>query len=665
MEYEKCYILEFPDERPKKKRKIDRKSSLSSWEQRKQLYSELWRRQEQRINDVLDKSNQETLDNILDFIDQTRSDGTSSTIPTGIISGGPDLSSQRRLFEQLAAAIQKTKDCNAFVALSSRDALNLKGLLRTLIQRATSRSEALDDNEDEFAPHRKGPRSLNYDLRTLQEWAAEHRVAKVVVGFEDSEAFDAELLAEAIDVLSTFPVKFVLLFGVATSVEHFQDRLPRATIRKLEGQQFDAVKANDMLERVFEVTIDDPDQRLWLGPGLCRMMIDRQNDHFQSVQAFVDAVQYAYMSHFYANPLSLFVFEGSTDKTTPKDHFESARNLASFRRYAEDTLEDGETDTVRSWLDSDQQLLQSIQHALQSGTDKMRGIIGALKLVRHLRAVFQQQPDITFSSLYTKATAGTLNQSPIIRELLLLVKKVASNKLPAILGYLRSANQVQIAKVAEQMLKRLDELISGNEHAADPLRSEHDLRHETLRTTVVAQKVELSKQKSSLTKQESEYSEIVRDLHRNLSEYFDAMLIDPKALFTHEIFMYDIKSPHRDSSMPRPRLVIERALSTPHDYLNCRCCQVGRVHEDESVLMPSNPPTSILYQLYLESGSLINVSDLYSAFNAIIVKDDNDDDEKRVMVLFQRALAELKYMGFLKTSRKKLDHVSKLAWKGL
>ncbi|KAF2234438.1 origin recognition complex subunit [Viridothelium virens] len=665
MEYEKCYVLEIPNERPKKKRKIDQKSSLSSWEQRKQLYSELWRRQEQRINDVLDKSNRETLDNILDFIDQTRSEGTSPTIPTGIISGGPDLSSRRRLFEQLAASIQKTKDCNAFVALSSRDALNLKGLLRTLIQRATSRSEALDDNEDEFVPHRKGPRLLNYDLRTLQEWAAEHRVAKVVVAFEDSEAFDSALLAEAIDVLSTFPVKFVLLFGVATSVEHFQDRLPRATIRKLEGRQFDAVKANDMLERVFEVTIDDPDQRLWLGPGLCRMMIDRQNDHFQSVQAFVDAVQYAYMSHFYANPLSLFLGEGPTDKTIPKDHLEGVRSLASFRKYAEDTLEEGKTDAVRSWLDSDQQLLQSIQHALQSGTDKMRGIIGALKLVRHLRAVFQQQPDITFSSLYIKATAGSLNQSPIIRELLLLVKKVASNKLPAILGYLSSANQVQIAKVADQMLKRLDELIAGNEHAAEPLRSEHDLRHETLRTTVVAQKVELSKQKSSLTKQESEYSEIVRDLHRILSEYFDAMLSDPKAVFTHEIFMYDIKSPHRDSSMPRPRLVIERALSTPHDYLNCRCCQVGRVHEDESVLMPSNPPTSILYQLYLESGSLINVSDLYSAFNAIIGKGDNGDDEKRVMVLFQRALAELKYMGFMKTSRKKMDHVTKLAWKGL
>ena len=33
--------------------------------------------------------------------------------------------------------------------------------------------------------------------------------------------------------------------------------------------------------------------------------------------------------------------------------------------------------------------------------------------------------------------------------------------------------------------------------------------------------------------------------------------------------------------------------------------------------------------------------------------------------LFQRALAELKFLGLLKSSRKKSDHVAKMMWKGL
>ena len=33
--------------------------------------------------------------------------------------------------------------------------------------------------------------------------------------------------------------------------------------------------------------------------------------------------------------------------------------------------------------------------------------------------------------------------------------------------------------------------------------------------------------------------------------------------------------------------------------------------------------------------------------------------------LFSQALAELKYLGMIKSSRKKADHLVKLAWKGL
>ena len=43
-------------------------------------------------------------------------------------------------------------------------------------------------------------------------------------------------------------------------------------------------------------------------------------------------VQYACMSHFYANPVSLFINKGLTVEATPKDHFEATRNLQSFRK---------------------------------------------------------------------------------------------------------------------------------------------------------------------------------------------------------------------------------------------------------------------------------------------------------------------------------------------
>jgi hypothetical protein len=36
-----------------------------------------------------------------------------------------------------------------------------------------------------------------------------------------------------------------------------------------------------------------------------------------------------------------------------------------------------------------------------------------------------------------------------------------------------------------------------------------------------------------------------------------------------------------------------------------------------------------------------------------------------VRPLFERALAELKYLGLIKGTRKKTDHIAKAAWRGL
>lgn len=44
----------------------------------------------------------------------------------------------------------------------------------------------------------QGPKLLNYDLQILYDYVQAHAVQKVVVGFQDSEAFDASLLADLI-----------------------------------------------------------------------------------------------------------------------------------------------------------------------------------------------------------------------------------------------------------------------------------------------------------------------------------------------------------------------------------------------------------------------------------------------------------------------------------
>jgi origin recognition complex subunit 3 len=214
---------------------------------------------------------------------------------------------------------------------------------------------------------------------------------------------------------------------------------------------------------------------------------------------------------------------------------------------------------------------------------------------------------------------------------MLSIKKISSDKLTQLLPSLEDIDHahfnssLNIAKYQNE----LQQLVASNTDST-PLRSQHDVRNENMRTTVVAQKVLLSKHKATLSEKDKAYSDLVNRFHHELEAYLESALIDPRQLFLSEILMYDLTSPHTEVFQPRPRFAIERALSAPHDYLGCECCGIDGDQGGEGRLSTTQPATAILYQLYLESGALINVSDLWSAFNAM-VGDEDEESQSQTM----------------------------------
>ena len=83
-------------------------------------------------------------------------------------------------------------------------------------------------------------------------------------------------------------IPFVLLFGIATSVELFQEKLSRETIRLLDGSAFDVQQLD--IENVFKA-FQSEQQTLWVGPGLSRVILQRQKDYIQSHSTFVNSVK--------------------------------------------------------------------------------------------------------------------------------------------------------------------------------------------------------------------------------------------------------------------------------------------------------------------------------------------------------------------------------------
>ena len=529
----------------------------------------------------------------------------------------------------------------------------------------TSSNDGIDD--DGVAESSKGKvnaKLLNYDLQILANHVKHHRLRQVAITFQDTEAFDSELLSGLIQMLGYYQnrIPFVLIFCLATSIEFLQQRLSRRAVQTLDGRSFDVAPLSDEVEQVFEAIIDRPP--IWIGSNLMSMLFERQNDYIQSIDSLLDEVQYAYMSFYYANALALFRDEDMQLKDIPKDHFAAVRNLPSFRSWFAEGIR--RNDGLQSWkdlLEDDSLLHQTIRDRLKANQDALSDMMRALHVIQELQRYNPGSQVTPRSKLYIQAMSNKLHGSSLIRSLLLSTRKAPSDTMDEIItAIVRILKSSQFHQEFQKSRLELHDLLKDQQDVSQPLRSEDDVQNSTLRTTVVAQKVELSKQKSTLSKRDTAYTKVLRQFTDSLEQYFQKTLIDPKSLPFNEICIYDLKSPHREVFTPRPRHAIERALAAPHDYLDCDCCAPGKGDGNEQTLSASQPATAVLYQLYLESGGLINASDLWQAFQAVM-GDERTDEQN--MALFQRALAELKYLGLVKNTRKRVDHVVKVAWKGL
>jgi origin recognition complex subunit 3 len=405
---------------------------------------------------------------------------------------------------------------------------------------------------------------------------------------------------------------------------------------------------------------------LWLGPTLLASALERQSDYIQSVDELVDVVEYAYMSSYYANALSIFLDPDIKLKSIPADHFEALRNLPSFRTWVQSILGiKPDAERVRKLLESDEELLLETKQQIQKGKQKLCDLTTTLDVIRAIQECLPNTSTSPKSTLFIQAMSCKLRGSAMIKTLLMSVRKAQSNiATPLMDAVVEKASPVFSTDVMA-MRCRLDSVFAGMTDKAQSLRSADDIGSSTVRTTVVAQKVHLSKQKSQLSVDDSMYTDILREFSNHLESYLNTTLIDPQDLPFHEIFLYDLKSPHREVFTPRPRHAIERALTSPHDYLDCDCCAPengGDGGDEEATLSSTQPAAAMLYQLYLESGSLINISDLWQAFQAVM---GGEKEEGELMALFQRGLAELRYLGLVKSTRKRADHVAKVAWRGL
>ncbi|EDP48882.1 origin recognition complex subunit 3, putative [Aspergillus fumigatus A1163] len=544
------------------------------------------------------------------------------------------------------------------VVLESGDAPNLKTTLKNIIRAAVTNTEG-NDGYQKLLTDREGPRLLAYDLDLLSDYVNRKGVKKLVLAFRDSEAFDPTILTDLLLLLNSWldRIPFTLLFGISTSVELFEGRLPRSTVALLRGKYFEIHDASNCVDRIYERLQADPNGRFWLGRNITAVLFERSNDYFQTPEAFSRVIKYSYMTHFFANPLSVLLANDLPGTLRSGPLCEAIRNLPSFRGYCEHLLDVGSFDQARRLLEDDEFFFQEMLRHLRSGQQKMRDIFQTVRWIQSCRRTLNLTKRTDISELSIRAMSGELLSSSSVGDMMKILRSLDSKRLGDILSSLPDG----LTNVQEfrQIKRDLDALLQDYQ-GAEPLRSEYDSRQSVVATTVVQQRVKLSKGKSKVSKHIVDYTRIIDHFYHLLESYLTETLLRPQDLCLHEVFFLDMRSPLKETFTPRPRFAIERALSNPFDYL------ISTPEPCETKLSTKQPATAILFQLYLESGSLVNVYDIWQAFYAVFESEQGDScDERMILAMFYRSLSELKAFGFVKSSRKKIDHVTKSAWMGL
>ncbi|RCH88666.1 Origin recognition complex subunit 3 [Rhizopus stolonifer] len=403
------------------------------------------------------------------------------------------------------------------------------------------------------------------------------------------------------------------------------------------------------------------------------------------------------MHHFYGNPLSVFLplFEQDSQDTkeTIQDwldrdmlsehHVTHIRMLSSFRNYIE-SLVDTQPKKALCLLEDDHVLLTEILpvllHDIKTYQQEFR--LG-FNLVVLLQAQFPRFSSLRKSRhllLLESLEANTQEIPKMIALLTNLVRKMDETHTNELLAELRklvnqhdyqNINQIALEQLSvwearyqnlvgaddsytarmERKAKRLEGMVLPEDDGGG--------RHTETAKKVQTQSIEHLKRKGT---EASKIAMSIADwLDKTLSHYLRPYTTVP--LF--ELVYYTNVVLHEKSFAPQPRASVQTALTQPQHYINCSCCNTEKTDQ----ILPSEDDACILYKLYLECGRMINLYDWYIAFESFVERESRPSKKtmikNEVQARFIRSVAELQFLGFIKPTQRKTDHVLRLTWSNI
>ncbi|KZV62487.1 hypothetical protein PENSPDRAFT_642136 [Peniophora sp. CONT] len=489
---------------------------------------------------------------------------------------------------------------------------------------------------------------------------------QLVVCMHDFEQFDPVIISDLFHICSPYipdlPLIFVLALVSPPAPSFIHATYQRATLSLLQLQISSLPTGTELLERVILNTFFDLEYEPPIMPGyhVLDLMAELFTRHTPSLEGVSTVLQVAYLKHF-DEPLTLLNDPDARSLEKLLSSPDAVPFLDSvISRLARDA-------SSQYPIPKPKELLQAVDNARSSMFAYLRKLRLGMRLFLLVRAFFIKE--------------GTLN--PVAKDELTTVFEALSwglrgylsewihplaQRVSAVSGEVKEALLFELATWLDQVPDAFNEDIAGL--AEILLRSD---------------------------------DEVPADLGEWLANFWEEAVQDLEQEPLWDVcFMGSTPFPS-EAINPAPRATVLSGLLDPYAFV-----ETGETYVRPRRALWEMADTGILFRRYLEAGRMVNVYDWYEAFamaletqrrrlqalkaeadaemaaqkgkakangkgkgKAPVVEAEDDEDEDaeekwkmHVQARFIRALHELDYLGFVKHTGRKADHIVRTVYDG-
>uniref|UniRef100_A0A8C7CJ29 C2H2-type domain-containing protein n=1 Tax=Oncorhynchus kisutch TaxID=8019 RepID=A0A8C7CJ29_ONCKI len=669
----------------------------------------LWEKMKADTELLQDELNRKILDSLLAFIrksvstfqrgtDDWASGMRAHEIPTAALVLGVNVPDHDMTFQCLSDQLQQSVT-PFVVSVQATECTALNHMLQRVLERLMGTSVSVDNEEEpEQCSTNVNQKRVHCSLITLCNWyktvtkkAASGTASKkrtsvgkdmqqhppIVVIFKDLEAFTPKVLQDFILICSRYveqlPLMFV--FGIATSPSTIQHMLPHSVSSLLGIELFQSLSCTQHLASVIDKVILTSQFPFKPNGKVLQVLVSIFLYHDFSVRNFIKGLQLALLEHFHSQPLSVLCCkkEAALVHATELSHrdVERLQQLPSFMRYVE---EQGPQEQVEL-LTSDDHVKEVCQKLLKDLCKYHKNYYTTLRCLHILTASLPKYPlGKQIRELHISCLEKNVWENDEYVCAMQLLRMMAKDELTSALQKCAEILKSGKTKKMRAALLQLDNLLSKFDQPGDLVENAagEDLTSpgkglQKKTDLFQLQKTLLEMKKSRRTKEMSQF-EIFRD---QALEFIDSLvrshLAPPESQPLYEVCYYSSSAVLRRHLNATPRTSIQTALSNPYHYLKNE-----DLRAEDGTVSNAAPDICIVYKLHLECGRLINLYDWLEAYATVVSaaegKDPDSVDFGKVDELkharFIQAVSELEFLGFIKSTKQKTDHVSRLTWGG-